>query len=172
MREEVRIERRGQSQRSEVRGDARYAYGVLRTGLASTAQTQLTHYAVGRLRSCRQRSRLRAVAHLPQSNDPIQSVRRYFPCSACFAQCNVQSTRPSIQTTAADRHSFIQLGFMVLGGSLEADRRIRLYEARKRVERRWMRERYLWEGVEAEAGAEVVKPGGSASEGSTSEGDG
>lgn len=40
---------------------------------------------------------------------------------------------------------FIQMGFMVMGGSIEADRRIRLYEARVRMEKRLMRDQAVWE---------------------------
>jgi hypothetical protein len=45
-------------------------------------------------------------------------------------------------------HRFIQMGFMVLGSSIEADRRIRLYEAKVRMEKRMMRDRAVWDKYE------------------------
>ncbi|KAM3071942.1 hypothetical protein ACMFMF_007339 [Clarireedia jacksonii] len=43
---------------------------------------------------------------------------------------------------------FIQMGFMVLGSSIEADRRIRQYEAKVRMEKRMMRDRAVWDKYE------------------------
>jgi hypothetical protein len=40
------------------------------------------------------------------------------------------------------------MGFMVLGSSIEADRRIRLYEAKVRMEKRMMRDRAVWDKYE------------------------
>ncbi|KAM0144718.1 hypothetical protein ACHAP3_000751 [Botrytis cinerea] len=45
---------------------------------------------------------------------------------------------------------FIQMGFMVMGGSLEADRRIREYEAKVRMEKRMIRDRAVWNQFEEE----------------------
>ncbi|KAI9646598.1 hypothetical protein NHQ30_004593 [Ciborinia camelliae] len=45
---------------------------------------------------------------------------------------------------------FIHMGFMVMGGSLEADRRIREYEARVRMEKRLIRDRAAWDQYEEE----------------------
>jgi len=45
---------------------------------------------------------------------------------------------------------FIQMGFMVLGSSIEADRRIRLYEAKVRMEKRMMRDAAAWEKYRGE----------------------
>lgn len=42
------------------------------------------------------------------------------------------------------------MGFMVMGGSLEADRRIREYEAKVRMEKRMMRDRAVWNQYEEE----------------------
>ncbi|ESZ91971.1 hypothetical protein SBOR_7628 [Sclerotinia borealis F-4128] len=52
---------------------------------------------------------------------------------------------------------FIQMGFMVMGGSLEADRRIRGYEARIRMERRSIRDQALWDQSEEEYEQSVSK---------------
>ncbi|RFU26888.1 hypothetical protein B7463_g9446, partial [Scytalidium lignicola] len=45
---------------------------------------------------------------------------------------------------------FIQMSFMVLGGSLEADRRIRTYEARLRMAKRIKQDKAAWERYEQE----------------------
>lgn len=42
------------------------------------------------------------------------------------------------------------MGFMVMGASLEADRRIRLYEAKVRMERRMIKDRAVWDQYEEE----------------------
>ncbi|KAM0135943.1 hypothetical protein ACHAO1_004772 [Botrytis cinerea] len=43
-----------------------------------------------------------------------------------------------------------KMGFMVMGGSLEADRRIREYEAKVRMEKRMIRDRAVWNQFEEE----------------------
>ncbi|QSZ30685.1 hypothetical protein DSL72_000243 [Monilinia vaccinii-corymbosi] len=46
--------------------------------------------------------------------------------------------------------TFIHMGFMVMGGSLEADRRIRQYEAKIRLEKRLIKDRAVWDQYEEE----------------------
>ncbi|KAH8821556.1 hypothetical protein F5884DRAFT_93078 [Xylogone sp. PMI_703] len=55
---------------------------------------------------------------------------------------------------------FIQMSFMVLGGSLEADRRVRAYEARLRVEKRLKQDRAAWERYEQEFNTQSLEKKG------------
>ena len=48
------------------------------------------------------------------------------------------------------RHSYIQMSGMVLGGMLEADWRLREYEHRMRMQRKWATERAKWQRYEEE----------------------
>jgi len=45
---------------------------------------------------------------------------------------------------------FLQMSGMILGSCLEADHRIRMYEAKVRMEKRMMRDRAVWEHYEQE----------------------
>ena len=47
---------------------------------------------------------------------------------------------------------YLQMSGMVLGSMLEADSRLRQYEARMRVQRRLQREQAYWASVEREFG--------------------
>lgn len=49
------------------------------------------------------------------------------------------------------------MSFMVLGGSLEADRRIRAYEARVRMDKRIKQDRAAWERLEQEFADEPLE---------------
>lgn len=89
------------------------------------------------------------------------------PVCCRFGRCwicpfsNIQRLNDSIQDVSwivghqfdvmlANTNRFIQMGFMVMGGSLEADRRIRQYEARIRLEKRMVKDREVWDQYEEE----------------------
>ncbi|KAL2068092.1 hypothetical protein VTL71DRAFT_16190 [Oculimacula yallundae] len=50
---------------------------------------------------------------------------------------------------------FLQMSGMILGACLEADSRVREYEAKIRMERRMLRDRAVWESYEKEFEDEV-----------------
>ncbi|TAQ85062.1 hypothetical protein B7494_g6619 [Chlorociboria aeruginascens] len=52
---------------------------------------------------------------------------------------------------------FIQMGFMVMGSSIEADHRMRLYEAQVRMQKRRMRDQATWDKYEEEYKEEPKK---------------
>lgn len=47
-------------------------------------------------------------------------------------------------------NSYVQMSAMVLGGMIEADQRLRQYEAQVRAQRRWLREKAKWDRYEQE----------------------
>lgn len=45
---------------------------------------------------------------------------------------------------------YLQMSGMVFGGMIDADHRLREYEQKMRIQRRWMKERAKWQRYEEE----------------------
>lgn len=76
------------------------------------------------------------------------------PCiKVSLSSLNGNASRDTADTTRKRTNvggSYIQMSAMVLGSMLEADHRLREYEARIRMQRRLMRDRAKWERFEQE----------------------
>lgn len=76
---------------------------------------------------------------IPQHNHPIQSVWHHLSLASNYEEM----TNPN---------RYLQMSGMILGGMIEADHRLRLYEYQMRMQRRVMREQAKWERYEEEFG--------------------
>ncbi|UKZ83447.1 hypothetical protein TrVFT333_011256 [Trichoderma virens FT-333] len=57
---------------------------------------------------------------------------------------------PVYRKTTVQFKVYVQMSAMVLGGMIEADQRLRQYEAHVRAQRRWLREKAKWDRYEQE----------------------
>ncbi|KAL7936747.1 hypothetical protein V8C35DRAFT_240776 [Trichoderma chlorosporum] len=57
---------------------------------------------------------------------------------------------PVYRKTTVQFKVYVQMSAMVLGGMIEADQRLRQYEAQVRAQRRWLREKAKWDRYEQE----------------------